>query len=478
MKKTPIRRGVSLVLTLALTLSMGLTARAAENDGLCAHHPSHTADCGYEESGECAHVCTAESGCVTVSCAHTHVGTCHDAEGKLICTHACTENPDCYTPVIRCLHTEHGSCGHNEGQQCDFAVNGCADCENPVITLKGTDVVLTDGTEYTYTGQEIRPQVTVMVDRVVLVEGQQYTVSYANNIGVGTGTVTVTAMEGSGYEGAVTLPFTIAMAPGTPEYTLVEIKGTDVTIAGTEFPYTGGAVEPQITVTVGGTELTAGRDYSVAYENNVEPGTGRVTVRGIATASQTLGYTGEVTIEFTILPAQTPDEDKPGEEDKPGAGETPGEDKPGDSEPPDEEKPGDDASGEEEKPSYKITKGSGSKWSQGSSKNLSFTVNADTDDITEIRIDNKKLASSHYTLGEDGLITLKNSWLKKLAMGTYGITVVFEDGEARGNFRVIAEADPSNPETGDSIGLWMALMMLSMAGTAVLLIPGVRKKLR
>ena len=71
-------------------------------------------------------------------------------------------------------------------------------------------------------------------------------------------------------------------APGTPEFTLVEIKGTDVTIDGTEFAYTGEAIEPAITVTVDGKVLTAGKDYSVAYTNNVAPGTATVTVTGIA----------------------------------------------------------------------------------------------------------------------------------------------------------------------------------------------------
>ena len=127
MNATLFRRGISLALSLATAASVTLSVRAAENDGLCQHHPSHTTDCGYEATGTCAHVCSADSGCITIRCAHTHVATCFDAESNSLCRHACTENPDCYTPVTDCLHSEHGSCGHHDGEDCNFAVNGCKD---------------------------------------------------------------------------------------------------------------------------------------------------------------------------------------------------------------------------------------------------------------------------------------------------------------------------------------------------------------
>ncbi len=476
---TLFRRGLSLALALAL-LPVG-AARAAENDGLCEHHPSHTSDCGYAATGECTHVCNADTGCITVRCSHIHVGTCYDAENNLICTHVCTDTPACYTPVIECLHTQHGSCGHADGADCGFAVNGCPECK--AIELKGTDVVLNDGTEYIYTGQEIKPQVTVMVDRTVLVEKEHYTVSYAGNIAVGTGTVTVTGITEAGYKGTVTIPFTIAKAPGTPEFTLVELKGTDVTVDGTEFAYTGSAIEPAVTVTVNGTVLTAGKDYTVAYRNNVESGTAALTVTGIATASETVGYTGDVTIEFTIVKAQEPE--TPSEPEAPTEPETPSEpEKPTEPETPSEpekptepSQPEEDTKPEETEPvDYKFTKGSGSRWNQKSGKDLSFTVNADTDDITAIRVDGKKLGSSYYRLGDDGVITLKNSFLEKLAIGTYRITVEFADGDAEGSFRVLAEKDPTNPATGDGIGRWAVTMALSMAGAIALLFLGRKKK--
>jgi len=53
---------------------------------------------------------------------------------------------------------------------------------------------------------------------------------------------------------------------------------------------------------------------------------------------------------------------------------------------------------------------------------------------------------------------------------------VFADGEAEGTFRVMPEADPTNPATGDSIGRWAVTMVLSMAGAVALLILGRKKR--
>ena len=170
MNHSLFRRGISLALAFVMMLSVSVTALAAEEDSLCDHHPTHTADCGYAATGECSHKCSTESGCITVRCAHVHVATCFDAQGNSLCRHACTDTPACSTPVTQCLHKAHGGCGHSEGKDCAFAVNGCEDCENAPTELKGTDAVLTGGTEYTYTGQEIRPAVTVTAGNTLLTE--------------------------------------------------------------------------------------------------------------------------------------------------------------------------------------------------------------------------------------------------------------------------------------------------------------------
>jgi hypothetical protein len=108
---------------------------------------------------------------------------------------------------------------------------------------------------------------------------------------------------------------TPATPSDTPGFTLVEIKGTDVVMEGNEFPYTGQPIEPNVTVTVDGKELIRDQDYTVTYINNLAPGTGTLTVKGIATASETLGYYGKVSMDFTIV--KTDDPETPTQPDAP-----------------------------------------------------------------------------------------------------------------------------------------------------------------
>jgi len=324
------------------------------------------------------------------------------------------------------------------------------------VALKGTDVTI-EGTSFHYTGSYIEPKVTVTVDGKTLVRDTHYTLTYHSNIGVGTATASVTGIESAGYTGQVNVNFTIEKDPDTPDFQLITLKGTDVTLKGTEFPHTGKAIEPEVTVTVNGKVLTRGEDYSLIYENNINVGTAHAVVRGIATASETVGYTGEVKIPFTIVKAQ--EETKPTE---------PEATEPETSEP---------EQTEPEAVTYTITKGDKSTWYVGSSKTLSFTVNGWLRDFEGVLIDNKELPTKYFTTKGDTTVTLTNDFLKKLSTGKHTITLIFENGEAEGTFKVAGELDPSNPETGDSfhMGLWLTLMGASLAGGMGLLV--FRKKI-
>ena len=71
------------------------------------------------------------------------------------------------------------------------------------------------------------------------------------------------------------------------------LENAQITLSQTHYPFDGMAKKPVVTVVLGGTTLTAGRDYTVSYANNVDPGVATVTVKGRTVA-------GTRTVTFTI----------------------------------------------------------------------------------------------------------------------------------------------------------------------------------
>ena len=117
-----------------------------------------------------------------------------------------------------------------------------------------------------------------------LTEGVDYELSCKDNTEPGVATLTVKGV--GSYKGTSRLPYTITRA---------DISDADVGGISSEYRYTGSAVEPEgLTVTVGGRKLTEGKDYSLSYSGNVEPGTATVTISGVG------GYEGTLTRAFTI----------------------------------------------------------------------------------------------------------------------------------------------------------------------------------
>ncbi len=322
---------------------------------------------------------------------------------------------------------------------------GALAAEADMIELVATDVTL-DETRFEYTGEEIRPNVTVRVKDHLLTLDKDYTLEYKDNIEVGTAAVVVTGIATSGYLGTVEHPFYIE--PKTEDAPApITIKGTDVTIDGTSFPATGEEIKPSVTVTVEGKTLTAGEEYTLAYENNIQPGTASVTVTGV----EDKGYTGTVIIHYTIEKA--PEETQP-QETQPEETE-PVETKPEETQP------------EETKPvSYKITKGNGATWRKNSGKDLSFTADGKHKDFTAILVDGKKVNSSYYTVAEGTVVTLNSRLLQSLELGKHTVKLQFADGEAEGTFTVAVPVDEENPKTGDEFALhaWTALLFVSLTG--------------
>lgn len=120
------------------------------------------------------------------------------------------------------------------------------DLSQAKVTVNGT---------YSYTGQPITPDVTVTANGKTLVKDTHYTVSATNHTNAGTATVTVTAVDGSGYTGTQSIPFSISPAPLTLDSANIAPKTYD------------GSTSAQVTslnFTPSGTKLVPDQDYTAS----------------------------------------------------------------------------------------------------------------------------------------------------------------------------------------------------------------------
>ncbi|MGN0594766.1 MAG: RCC1 domain-containing protein [Hominimerdicola sp.] len=141
--------------------------------------------------------------------------------------------------------------------------------------VKGTNVqymnVTLSKTAYVYTGNAIKPKITVINGDDTLVSGTDYAVRYENNIDAGTAKVII-AGKGD-YTGKVTKTFQIFE-------NVTDISSCTVSISKSSYPYTGSAVKPTVTVRNGDTVLTKNTDYVVRYINNINIGTATIIISG------------------------------------------------------------------------------------------------------------------------------------------------------------------------------------------------------
>ena len=165
------RRVLSLLMVGAMLFStLPVNALAVGNTdagGLCPHHRSHV-DCGYiapTEGQPCTHEHTEECYTEITACVHVHDESCYSvlsgedrtedegqAEGEEqteaqaedreadACTHICTEESGCVTLVLDCTHAHGSDCGYiqaDPGQPCGYACRICP-IEDLIATLPDT----------------------------------------------------------------------------------------------------------------------------------------------------------------------------------------------------------------------------------------------------------------------------------------------------------------------------------------------------
>jgi len=151
------------------------------------------------------------------------------------------------------------------------------------VTFQSNSFAVDSIDSVTYNGSAQEPKVTVKDNGVELTAGTDYTVTYTDNTDAGTAAVTVTGL--GKYAGQEAATFFIIQPKELTEDMIEEIGDQS---------YTGNALTPELKIADGGKELVLGKDYTVSYSDNVQPGTATAAVTGLG------NYTGKVEVEFTI----------------------------------------------------------------------------------------------------------------------------------------------------------------------------------
>ena len=155
------------------------------------------------------------------------------------------------------------------------------------ITFKITEpseITVGSIADQTYTGSALTPKVVVKEGSKVLTKNVDYTVSYSNNINVGTASVKITG-KGS-YKGSYTVNFKILPCA-------ISKAGIRKII---DQRYNGNEIKPSVSLTYKYKTLKKGTDYTVSYSNNINAGTATVTITGIGS------YEGTASTTFQIKP--------------------------------------------------------------------------------------------------------------------------------------------------------------------------------
>lgn len=136
---------------------------------------------------------------------------------------------------------------------------------------------------YLYTGKPIIPKLSLKVGDKQLEPDTDFDMEITDNVNAGTAHIKI---QGKGkFNGTIENTFTIEPVPA---------KSLSFYADNTEFIYDGKPHTMHIEVRFGDTVLEEGRDYSVEYENNIDPG------KTNAKLSFSGNFTGAVNIPFTI----------------------------------------------------------------------------------------------------------------------------------------------------------------------------------
>ena len=149
-------------------------------------------------------------------------------------------------------------------------------------SISDASVVL-DKEVFDYSGEECRPTLTVTSGSLQLSEGNDYDVTYEDNINVGTASITINAKDN--FTGTIPAEFRIIEK---------NIKETKISLEAENVRYDGKEKEPVVSIVNASKNLVEGEDFKVTYDNNQDVGEGIVSIEGIG------NYTGSTSVTFRI----------------------------------------------------------------------------------------------------------------------------------------------------------------------------------
>ena len=151
-----------------------------------------------------------------------------------------------------------------------------------IVPCAISQVTIREIADKTYSGKKIEPYIKLTYKNKSLKRGMDYTVSYDNNIDVGTATATITGI--GNFMGTTAVSFKIVK--GTSKIKVSAISNQT---------FTGVEITPEVSVKEGTKKLTKDVDYKVSYANNINVGIATVTVTGIGS------YDGTARKTFRIV---------------------------------------------------------------------------------------------------------------------------------------------------------------------------------
>lgn len=185
---------------------------------------------------------------------------------------------------------------NHAGNKIEVTVTGVGEYGGSVLKTIDVDIQGKDLTECSlnveevtlaFNGKEQTVPFTVKDGDTQLEENVDFTVSYKNNIDAGTATLIVTGI--GSYEGELTAKFQIDTVDITSDVVTKDYSNVSV-----QYEYKKMEIQPIVKMKQGDYNLSSMKDFEVEYVNNMNPGTAKITLRGIG------NYTGTITKEFTI----------------------------------------------------------------------------------------------------------------------------------------------------------------------------------